>query len=91
MGIVAFGLIMWGGQDWIFWAGITLGLVSIYPLFMGCLMLFDSLHTKVRHADELLSLIPWTGGGTGSGRWLWAGPDAGQGGGAADDWSGHRG
>lgn len=62
LGIFALGISLWGnGQGWTFWTGLTVGFLALYPVFMGCLMLFDSLHTKVRHADELLDLIAWTG------------------------------
>ena len=62
LGLLGLGLGIWSsGQGWAFWTSLTLGLLALYPLFMGGLMLFDSLHTKVRHADELLDLIRWTG------------------------------
>lgn len=59
LGITAIALAGWGGIAG--WAGLMTGLLALYPLGMGCLMLFDSLHTKVRHADELLHHIRWTG------------------------------
>lgn len=62
LGIFALGIGLWDdGQGWTFWTGLTVGFLALYPLFMGGLMIFDSLHTKVRHADELLGLIRWTG------------------------------
>jgi len=57
-GLLAFGL-SW--RPWSIWLGIVLLVPAIYSLGMFCLMLWDSLVTKVRGRDAILDLVTWRG------------------------------
>ena len=49
--IYAFPLVGWG-----------IAVLAIYPLGMGCLMLYESLIWKPRASKAILNLVAWTGG-----------------------------
>lgn len=42
-------------------AGLVLAMLAVYPLGMGCLMLYESLIWKPRASREILDLVAWTG------------------------------
>jgi ubiquinone/menaquinone biosynthesis C-methylase UbiE len=41
--------------------GWSVGAAAVYPLAMGCYMLYGSLVGKVRGRERLLDLLPWSG------------------------------
>ena len=57
-GALVFG-VSW--RPWSIWLGIILLVPAIYSLGMFCLMLWDSLVTKVRGRDAILNLVTWRG------------------------------
>ena len=48
-------------QKWVFWIALILLIPGLYALGMFCLMLFESLITKVRGRSAILDLVPWNG------------------------------
>ena len=63
LALTALGLGVWAasGAGWAVVGAVVLVLVALYPLGMGCLMLYDSLRTKVRGREAILDLVVWRG------------------------------
>jgi arsenite methyltransferase len=57
-GSLVFGV---AGQGLLIWLGIVLLVPATYSLGMFCLMLWDSLVTKVRGRGAILDLVAWRG------------------------------
>ena len=48
-------------RPWSVWLGVSVLLPASYSIGMFCLMLWDSLVTKVRGRDAILDLVTWRG------------------------------
>jgi len=61
--LVLAGWLMLGGswRPWSVWLGVFVFLPASYSIGMFCLMLWDSLVTKVRGRDAILDLVTWRG------------------------------
>lgn len=65
VGLIAVaGLLIWFSLPNAVWANrlaIILAIPALYSFGMGCLMVFESLSTKLSNKERLLDLVAWTG------------------------------